>query len=47
MRLVEYYKCFEVLEEKLYYVQQVVEIRSEEIGKVLKRFMFFKMQLLI
>ena len=40
-RLVEHHKRLEALEEKLH-VQQAAEIRSEEIGKVLKRLMSFK-----
>ena len=40
-KLVEHHKRLEALEEKLH-VQQAAEIRSEEIGKVLKRLMSFK-----
>lgn len=46
-RLVEHHKCLEALEEKLYYVQQAAETRSEEIGKVLEKRMSFKTQLSI
>lgn len=46
-RLVEHHKRLEALEEKLCYVQQAAEPRSEEIGKVLKRLMSFKTQLSI
>ena len=45
-RLVEHHKRLEALEEKLH-VQQAAEIRSEEIGKVLKRLMSFETQLSI
>ena len=45
-RLVEHHKRLEALEEKLH-VQQAAETRSEEIGKVLKRLMSFKIQLSI
>ena len=45
-RLVEHHKRLEALEENLH-VQQAAEIRSEEIGKVLKRLMSFKTQLSI
>ena len=44
--LVEHHKRLEALEENLH-VQQAAEIRSEEIGKVLKRLMSFKTQLSI
>ena len=40
-KLVEHHERLEALEEKLH-VQQAAEIRSEEIGKVLKRLMSFK-----
>ena len=46
-RLVEHHKRLEALEEKLYYVQQAAETRSEEIGKVLEKLMSFKTQLSI
>ena len=45
-RLVEHHKRLEALEENLH-VQQAAEIRSEEIGKVLKRLMPFETQLSI
>ena len=45
-RLVEHHKRLEALEENLH-VQQAAEIRSEEIGKVLKRLMSFETQLSI
>ena len=45
-RLVEHHKRLETLEENLH-VQQAAEIRSEEIGKVLKRLMSFETQLSI
>ena len=44
--LVEHHKRLEALEENLH-VQQAAEIRSEEIGKVLKRLMSFETQLSI
>ena len=46
MRLVEHHKRLEALEEKLH-VQQTAGVRSEEIGKVLKRLLSFKRQLSI
>ena len=45
-RLVEHHKRLEALEENLH-VQQAAEIRSEEIGKILKRLMSFETQLSI
>ena len=45
-RLVEHHKRLEALEVKLH-VQQAAEIRMEELGKVLKRFQSFKIQLSI
>ena len=45
-RLVEHHKRLEALEEKQH-VQQAAGIRSEEIGKVLKRLLSFKTQLSI